>query len=259
MSPVKRQKMESVLDQLKHHTTVVADTGDFNGERQGGRPVTAHFSPAAQSGRARPERRVPAGERTTLAAVGVRRAPGGRQGRGRSVPALCARAALGKTPLPNAGRGGGRSRVPVKGSPELRAGKGAGTDGFPGIPVPAGAVEPPGILRAGVREIRALPAAAPLRFIFPPLRPDRPRSAGSPVGPTPRHLRTGTARYRRSGGTPALAAGNGEVRSSPGRILARPSLLLLISPVRTSLYNSSIQLDKLSSAVLTKLLVHFFQ
>ncbi|XP_068800437.1 transaldolase [Struthio camelus] len=30
VSPVKRQKMESVLDQLKHHTTVVADTGDFN-------------------------------------------------------------------------------------------------------------------------------------------------------------------------------------------------------------------------------------
>lgn len=167
VSPVKRQKMESVLDQLKHHTTVVADTGDFNGERQGGRPVTAHFSPAAQSGRARPERRVPAGERTTLAAVGVRRAPGGRWGRGRSVPALCARAALGKTPLPNAGRGGGRSRVPVKGSPELCAGKGAGTGSFPAIPVPAGAVEPPGILRAGVREIRALPAAAPLRFIFP--------------------------------------------------------------------------------------------
>lgn len=34
VSPVKRQKMESVLDQLKHHTTVVADTGDFNGERR---------------------------------------------------------------------------------------------------------------------------------------------------------------------------------------------------------------------------------
>uniref|UniRef100_A0A8C0U4M0 Uncharacterized protein n=1 Tax=Cyanistes caeruleus TaxID=156563 RepID=A0A8C0U4M0_CYACU len=31
VSPVKRQKMESALDQLKHHTTVVADTGDFNG------------------------------------------------------------------------------------------------------------------------------------------------------------------------------------------------------------------------------------
>ncbi|NXX98076.1 TALDO Transaldolase, partial [Centropus bengalensis] len=30
VSPVKRQKMESALDQLKHHTTVVADTGDFN-------------------------------------------------------------------------------------------------------------------------------------------------------------------------------------------------------------------------------------
>lgn len=43
VSPVKRQKMESALDQLKHHTTVVADTGDFNGEgggekkRRGGR------------------------------------------------------------------------------------------------------------------------------------------------------------------------------------------------------------------------------
>lgn len=34
VSPVKRQKMESALDQLKHHTTVVADTGDFNGERR---------------------------------------------------------------------------------------------------------------------------------------------------------------------------------------------------------------------------------
>uniref|UniRef100_A0A8U7NIH6 Uncharacterized protein n=1 Tax=Corvus moneduloides TaxID=1196302 RepID=A0A8U7NIH6_CORMO len=31
VSPVERQKMESALDQLKHHTTVVADTGDFNG------------------------------------------------------------------------------------------------------------------------------------------------------------------------------------------------------------------------------------
>ncbi|XP_052552349.1 transaldolase isoform X2 [Tympanuchus pallidicinctus] len=30
VSPVKRQKMESALEQLKHHTTVVADTGDFN-------------------------------------------------------------------------------------------------------------------------------------------------------------------------------------------------------------------------------------
>ncbi|KAM6159349.1 transaldolase [Rhynchocyon petersi] len=29
-SPVKRQRMESVLDQLKQFTTVVADTGDFN-------------------------------------------------------------------------------------------------------------------------------------------------------------------------------------------------------------------------------------
>lgn len=32
VSPVKRPKMESVLEQLKHHTTVVADTGDFHGE-----------------------------------------------------------------------------------------------------------------------------------------------------------------------------------------------------------------------------------
>lgn len=32
-SPVKRQRMESALDQLKQFTTVVADTGDFNGER----------------------------------------------------------------------------------------------------------------------------------------------------------------------------------------------------------------------------------
>ncbi|XP_028915251.1 transaldolase [Ornithorhynchus anatinus] len=29
-SPVKRQRMESALDQLRQHTTVVADTGDFN-------------------------------------------------------------------------------------------------------------------------------------------------------------------------------------------------------------------------------------
>lgn len=35
VSPVKRQKMESALEQLKHHTTVVADTGDFNGEGVG--------------------------------------------------------------------------------------------------------------------------------------------------------------------------------------------------------------------------------
>lgn len=32
-SPVKRQRMESALDQLKQFTTVVADTGDFNGKR----------------------------------------------------------------------------------------------------------------------------------------------------------------------------------------------------------------------------------
>lgn len=31
-SPVKRQRMESALDQLKQFTTVVADTGDFHGE-----------------------------------------------------------------------------------------------------------------------------------------------------------------------------------------------------------------------------------
>uniref|UniRef100_A0A8D0GD64 Transaldolase n=1 Tax=Sphenodon punctatus TaxID=8508 RepID=A0A8D0GD64_SPHPU len=30
VSPVKRQKMESALEQLKHHTTVVADSGDFH-------------------------------------------------------------------------------------------------------------------------------------------------------------------------------------------------------------------------------------
>uniref|UniRef100_A0A2R9ASD6 Transaldolase 1 n=1 Tax=Pan paniscus TaxID=9597 RepID=A0A2R9ASD6_PANPA len=29
-SPVKRQRMESALDQLKQFTTVVADTGDFH-------------------------------------------------------------------------------------------------------------------------------------------------------------------------------------------------------------------------------------
>lgn len=39
VSPVKRQKMESALEQLKHHTTVVADTGDFNGEGGGGGEV----------------------------------------------------------------------------------------------------------------------------------------------------------------------------------------------------------------------------
>ncbi|KAI2557906.1 transaldolase 1 [Homo sapiens] len=31
-SPVKRQRMESALDQLKQFTTVVADTGDFHVE-----------------------------------------------------------------------------------------------------------------------------------------------------------------------------------------------------------------------------------
>lgn len=33
VSPVKKPKMEAALEQLKQHTTVVADTGDFNGER----------------------------------------------------------------------------------------------------------------------------------------------------------------------------------------------------------------------------------
>lgn len=32
-SPDKRRKMESALTQLKKHTVVVADTGDFNGKR----------------------------------------------------------------------------------------------------------------------------------------------------------------------------------------------------------------------------------
>lgn len=36
-SPVKRQRMESALEQLKQFTTVVADTGDFNGEALTGR------------------------------------------------------------------------------------------------------------------------------------------------------------------------------------------------------------------------------
>ena len=34
VSPDKRRKMESALNQLKKHTVVVADTGDFNGEGQ---------------------------------------------------------------------------------------------------------------------------------------------------------------------------------------------------------------------------------
>lgn len=34
-SPVKRQRMESALEQLKQFTTVVADTGDFHGEARG--------------------------------------------------------------------------------------------------------------------------------------------------------------------------------------------------------------------------------
>lgn len=33
VSPDKRRKMESALEQLKKHTVVVADTGDFNGSR----------------------------------------------------------------------------------------------------------------------------------------------------------------------------------------------------------------------------------
>lgn len=45
VSPVKRQKMESVLDQLKHHTTVVADTGDFNGERRRRGPSLSSHPP----------------------------------------------------------------------------------------------------------------------------------------------------------------------------------------------------------------------
>lgn len=35
VSPDKRRKMESALNQLKKHTVVVADTGDFNGEPRG--------------------------------------------------------------------------------------------------------------------------------------------------------------------------------------------------------------------------------
>ncbi len=31
MSPDKRRKMESALEQIKKYTVVVADTGDFNG------------------------------------------------------------------------------------------------------------------------------------------------------------------------------------------------------------------------------------
>lgn len=34
VSPDKRRKMESALNQLKKHTVVVADTGDFNGKPQ---------------------------------------------------------------------------------------------------------------------------------------------------------------------------------------------------------------------------------
>lgn len=69
---MKRQKMESVLDQLKHHTTVVADTGDFNGEsRRGGRGHGSASSPrAAQSGGARPQRRAPAGSEPPATAGG---------------------------------------------------------------------------------------------------------------------------------------------------------------------------------------------
>lgn len=72
VSPVKRQKMESALDQLKHHTTVVADTGDFNGERRREGIPSPHLllSPLSRP----PSRRVGApgrrgarwGERTTM-------------------------------------------------------------------------------------------------------------------------------------------------------------------------------------------------
>lgn len=40
-SPDKRRKMESALNQLKKHTVVVADTGDFNGKHQGGLALLA--------------------------------------------------------------------------------------------------------------------------------------------------------------------------------------------------------------------------
>lgn len=43
-SPVKRQRMESALDQLKQFTTVVADTGDFHGE-DGAEPGHAAQAP----------------------------------------------------------------------------------------------------------------------------------------------------------------------------------------------------------------------
>lgn len=79
VSPVKRQKMESALDQLKHHTTVVADTGDFNGERRREGILSRHLllSPLSRP----PSRRVGApgrrgahwGERTTLRPEGGRR------------------------------------------------------------------------------------------------------------------------------------------------------------------------------------------
>lgn len=101
VSPVKRQKMESALDQLKHHTTVVADTGDFNGEGGGEEKAAALKQPprvpppAAQNGRARPRGRAAEGERTTAGGwggLGARCPPPGAllrrpQGRGFETPA----------------------------------------------------------------------------------------------------------------------------------------------------------------------------
>lgn len=126
VSPVKRQKMESVLDQLKHHTTVVADTGDFNGERRRRGPSLSSHTPlpSMESGRVRLNRRAPEGERTTLAAggggggpgsVAVRPGDGGAAAARLPVAARCARPALGNAPLPNAGRAGRAARREVSG------------------------------------------------------------------------------------------------------------------------------------------------
>lgn len=92
-SPVKRQRMESALDQLKQFTTVVADTGDFHGaarpERggggvRGGDAEAAAPGPSPAPGAAAPLRSpAPLGPPAPLRAPAPRQAAPGAQDTGR--------------------------------------------------------------------------------------------------------------------------------------------------------------------------------
>lgn len=119
-SPVKRQRMENALDQLKQVTTVVADTGDFHGEAARGPEFRvgragdagAEGRPGAQGCRARGAR----------AEVGRRRGPPGKgvlRGRGARRPGAgprgAGRGALGtaedpRRPVASGQQGGGSGK-----------------------------------------------------------------------------------------------------------------------------------------------------